>query len=169
MSQTTTALATNALSMAFERIESIFENLVDELHSKTLNWGLVDVDLQTLQTDDPNDLIADIRRAATTKWTLSRLIRTRPEALPPERLKYDSLFVSVLIKLGDAVSLDDISNAVADLRTYIRDSSWDFDAPLAVEEKKEPNDNDGLGFSSDLGEVSPGPDEGPPPAQVPAP
>jgi hypothetical protein len=159
MSPTTTTLATNALSAAFERIETIYENLIDELHSKLLGWGLVDADMRVVQTADVAPLVDDIRRAAVTKWVLSQLIRTRPDELPPTGLTYPALFVGTIIPLGDAVTLDEIANATAYLRDAIHGSSWDLEAKQAEEPKVEEEVNDGLGFSSDLGEVGPGPAE----------
>lgn len=157
MSATTTTLTTNALSAAFERIETIYENLIDELHSKLLGWGLVDADMHVVQTADVAPLVDDIRRAAVTKWVLSQLIRTRPDELPPAGLTYPALFVGTIIPLGDAVTLDEIANATAYLRETVRGSSWNLEAKQAETTKVEEEINDGLGFSSDLGEVGPGP------------
>jgi hypothetical protein len=159
MSQTTTTLVTNALSAAFERIETIYENLIDELHSKLLGWGLVDADMHVVQTADVAPLVDDIRRAAVTKWVLSQLIRTRPDELPPTNLAYPTLFIYPIIQLGDAVTLDEIATATAYLRDAIQGSAWNLEAKQAEETKVEEEVNDGLGFSSDLGEVSPGPAE----------
>jgi hypothetical protein len=159
MSPTLTSLATNAMSTAFERIESIYENLVEEMHAKLLAWGAVDVDIDNLQSYRPENLVEDVRRAAVTKWTMSRLIRTRPEMLPPQNMSYDGLFVDRLIKLGDAETLDDLANAVADLKYTLEGSSWNFNAVQAAVPVEEPED--ALGFSNDLGEVSAGPAEEP--------
>jgi hypothetical protein len=159
MSMTTTGLATNAMSIAFERIESIYEDLVEQLHAQVLAWGVVDADVDAVQAASPGNLIEDIRRAAVTKWTLSRLIRTRPEELPPTNLMYTSSFLPTLVTLGDAVSLDDIAMATADLKQTIQGSSWDFQSVAAQKPAGEDTTDDGLGFNTDLGEVVPGPEE----------
>lgn len=157
MSQTLTTLVATTLSLAFERIESIYETLVDQTHAKLLSWGAVDADVEDLRTDITTDLIDDVRRAAGLKLALSRLIRTRPDVMPPTNLKYDTLFITSVIKLGDAVFLDDIATTVEDVLHHIEGSSWDFNAAKATVPVTEPED--ALGFSNDLGEVSPGPVE----------
>jgi len=164
MSPTTTSLGSTAISTAFDRIESIYEALVDDVNRNLLSWGAVDVNINTVHEADLTMLIGDVRRAAVAKWALSRLIRTRPEELPPANLKYPTSLLPALVELGDALDLDGIAVATSNLQQVIAGSAWDFDAEPAQETPAAGSPDDGLGFNTDLGEVVPGPEEPGPPA-----
>lgn len=155
MSKTIKALAINSMAEALDRITYAYETRVDTLHTQVLSWGSPDAtpDVFLLENTDP--IMREIQAAAAAKWALARMIRTRPELLPPAGMKYPVQFTGLLITLGDADTLEHLSSAVADLRYAIKDSAWNMNViPADVVEF---DTKDELGSVDDLGEVSAGP------------
>lgn len=160
MSQTITTLTTEALSAALERAEEAYLKYVDDLNLRVLRWGFPDADPEAFLSDDPTPLIRQIQAAAAAKWTLARLILTKPVQLPPSNLASPAGFFNSVVAIGDAVDLEDLSLAVADLRQEILYSSWDMETTPAGVVEPTPEASE-LGGLNDLGEVTDGPSEVP--------
>ncbi len=160
MSQTLTNLAVATLAAALDKLEALFEEYADSLNHVLADWRDPSAKPETIDSNRPSDLLRTLGTIALVKITLIKIIRTRPATLPPPFIdKPDSapMIADALIKLGDAVSVDEHDDAVHLLAHYLKGTTWDIEHP--VETSKTETEVDELGSTNDLGEVTPGPAE----------
>lgn len=160
ISATTTTLTINALSTALECANDTYSQLCAELIELTAKWGYPAANPTLAVKDDSGEvIISDIKRAVVAKWVIARLVRTCPQALPPENLVSPTLFVEAVIQLGDAQTLDQLASGADNLQSIIKSSSWDVNVEPTIPAAATDAVDELGGPLGDVGEVVSGPSD----------